>query len=292
LPEERSYKKYESIKLPTDKCSEEYRGFEQCCCSRMLVLASSTSSDSWKNDKSSAWVKLANVLDTVSFTLTKDGQPTTYPLTTNDFVQQPFAKYTTIDWQTVLSMDGIGCYELNVDWGIYGITGSYVWGKYNLKEFTIESALRTARLRTFFNLYHSIEQIDFTGTNVEDTIRFNGFIGKRQPNMEIDNLIYQNRELKTVVRENLNSYEIKTNPSCDCLINKLTDLHLLSENELFISDYNAHNHSYQYNDVPVIVEESPEIDYLDKYQRKAVLTCIVGDRLKDERAYYKGIRKG
>ena len=137
-----------------------------------------------------------------------------------------------------------------------------------------------------FNLQHQIEGINFTGSNVEDTIRFYGFIGERQPNMEIDNLIYQNRTMKTVVRENLNTYKITTDPCNECLTTKLTDLYLLSENEMFVSDHNAHNHSYRYLDIPVVVQESPEINYLDILQRKAILTCEIGDRSKNKRTFY------
>ena len=121
---------------------------------------------------------------------------------------------------------------------------------------------------------------------VEDCIRFYGFIGNRQPNMEIDNLIYQNRVVRSVVRENLDTYEINTDPYTDETIRRLTDLYLLSENDMFISDYNAFNNSYRINDVPVIVQDSPEIDYIDKLQRKAVLTCLVGDKTKNKRTFY------
>jgi len=66
----------------------------------------------------------------------------------------------------------------------------------------------------------------------------------------------------------------------------LTDLYLLSENQLFISDYNAHNHSYRYLDLPAIVQESPEITYFE-FSREASLKCIVGDKFKNQRSYYK-----
>jgi hypothetical protein len=105
--------------------------------------------------------------------------------------------------------------------------------------------------------------------------------------MEIDNLIYKNREVKKVKRENLNTYEVITDPTCEEHIKKLTDLYLLSENELFISDYNAHNHSYRYQDLPAVVEESPEITYFD-FARSASLKCIVGDKKKDKRSFYNG----
>jgi hypothetical protein len=104
--------------------------------------------------------------------------------------------------------------------------------------------------------------------------------------LAIDNIIYDNREMKKVIRENLNTYEIITDPICEEFTKSLKDLYLLSENELFISDYNAHNHSYRYQDLPVIVTESPEIEYYD-FSREAKLTCIVGDKFKNKRSYYK-----
>jgi hypothetical protein len=60
---------------------------------------------------------------------------------------------------------------------------------------------------------------------------------------------------------------------------------LFSENELYISDYNAHNHSYRYLDLPVIVSESPSVEYKD-LSRKAVLKCKVADKFKNQRTFY------
>ena len=290
--EERFYRKFDAVRLPEEFCVEQDRGFPVRCCEKMLVLGSLTD-NTWQNDVTSAWLKLSSVTDTVTFSLTKEGQATSYLFTTNSFVssQEPYSKYCTIQWKDVLVSDGRGCYELNVDYNISGIIGSIVWGKYQLEQYSIDRALKTARIRVKFNLMQEVEGIDFTDSNVEDSVRFHGFIGHRQPNTEIDNLIYQNRELKTVTRENLYSYEITTDPYGDCLISRLTELYLLSENELYISDYNAHNHSYKILDVPVIVEESPEIDYLDQWQRKAILTCTVGDRIKNSRTYYKRLRE-
>lgn len=285
--EDRHKREFKSIKLPKPFI-EQNRGWKQdcCVCSPMLTLASLTDSETWKNDVSSAWIKLSDPTDVVSFELYKNNTLTTYTPTLVSFPNEADAYYTTIQWKDVLASDGIGCFELRVSYNISGVVGGYLWGSYNLREYSVQNALKTARIRVKFNLQQEIEGINFTNANVEDCIRFNGFIGERQPNTEIDNLIYQNREVKTVVRENLNKYTITTDPSEECLITKLTDLYLLSENEMFISDYNAHNHSYKYLDLPVIVEESPEIDYLDILQRKAKLTCVVGDRRKNKRTFY------
>jgi hypothetical protein len=40
-------------------------------------------------------------------------------------------------------------------------------------------------------------------------------------------------------------------------------------------------------DIPVIVKESPEIEYKE-LSRKAVLTCKVEDKFKNKRTYYNG----
>ncbi len=285
MPEERIYRKFESILLPTLHCIEEERGFFRCCTPE-LVLASSTDVASAKNDKTSAWIKLSDVADTVTFTLKKDGVATTYTPIANNIVRENFGKYTTIDWRSVLASDGIGCYTLELDYVISGLTGSITWGTFNLKEYSVKTSEHTARLRAYFNSYQEIEQIDFTDTNVESTFRFFGYIGNRQPNTEIDNLIYNNREMKKVIRENLNEYEILSDPICKEFTSKLVDLYLLSENELFISDYNAFNHDYCIKDKPVIVKESPEIQYFE-YARDAVVTCKVEDKFKNKRSYFK-----
>ena len=280
--EDRTKKSFSSIKLPSDFVEQE-RGIKDCCC-KYLVLASS-GSDSFKNDVTSAWIKVSDLSDTYSFKLYKNGVLATYNPTTNTFPEQGDAFYTTIEWKDVLASDGIGCYELQIEYSISGITGTISWGQYTLKEYSIQNALGTARVKARFNSYQEIEDINFTGANVESTFRFFGFIGNRQPNTETDNIIYNNREMKSVIRENLNTYEIETEPTDECITRPLIELFLLSENELFISDYNAHNHSYRYEDIPVIVGESPKVEYYE-LSRKAKLTCTVEDKFKNKRTYY------
>jgi hypothetical protein len=282
--EDRDFRVYESIKLPM-VFTEQNRGFKICCDPLMVLAGGET--ESWKNDVSSAWIKVSDPSDLFEFILEKDGVPvTSYALTVEEFPNEENAYYTTIQWRDVLALEGAGCYELKITYNISGLEGAYSWAKYNLMPYSIQNALKTARIRVKFNLKQEIEGINFTGANVEDSFRFWGFIGDRQVNTEIDNLVYQDRSVKTVVRENLDTYIISTDPLQECFITPLTDLYLLSENEMWISDYNAHNHSYKINDVPVVVQEAPEIDYLDRWQRRAVLTCTVGIRNKTKRTHY------
>lgn len=280
--EDRHKETFQAVKLP-QPFVEDDRGEKKCCC-KYLVLADD-SGDSFKNDITSAWVKVSDPNDTFDFKLFKDGNVTNYTPNPQEFPNEDNAYYVTINWADVISSDGVGCYELKVAYSISGVVGDFIWGAYNLQPYTIQNALKTARLRAKFNAKQEVEGINFTGADVESTFRFHGFIGNRQPNTETDNIIYANREMKRVIRENLNTYQIITDPSDECIIRPLVELFLLSENELYISDYNAHNHSYRYQDLPVIVKSSPEIEYYD-LSRKAKLTCEVEDKFKNKRTYY------
>ena len=280
--QDRTFRDYGSIKLP-EIVQEQDRGLKECCC--VYKVLGDTAKTDWKNDLSSAWIKLSAVSDTATFRLKKNGVVATYTPTSVPFPNEENAFYTTVDWGDVITSDGVGCYTIEIEYSISGITGTIVWGTYDLEAYSISNALNTARIRAIFNGYQEIEQINFTGADVQSTFRFFGYIGNRQPNTEIDNIIYDNREMKRVIRENLNSYQLITDPSDDCIIRPLVDLYLLSENQLFISDYNAHNPSYFIQDLPVIVEESPELEYYD-FSRKVKLTCTLSDKFKNKRTYY------
>ena len=70
------------------------------------------------------------------------------------------------------------------------------------------------------------------------------------------------------------------------MVDLITDLYLLSENNLWISDHNPHNHSYKYRDLFVSLEEkiTPEYKELSRY---ASLTATFGDKVKNKRTYFK-----
>lgn len=280
--QERIKRFYPAVKLPS-VFEEEDRGFVRCC-KPMKVLAGGA--ETWQNDVNSAWFKLVDPADNVTFTLEKNGTATSWQPTPIEFPNEPNAFYATVYWDQVLAAEGAGCYDLKVDYDVQGFTGSFTWARYNLKQWSIKNALKTARLRVLLNLNQEVEGINFTGANVQDSIRFCGYIGDKQPNMEIDNLNFQDRTVKTVIRENLRSWIITTDPYTDEILSLLTDLYLLSENELFISDYNAHNEAYNIQDQPAIVTESPEITKPDRFARGAILTCKVGQKVNNQRTYY------
>lgn len=283
--QERIKKFYDSIQLP-EVFEEDDRGFAKCC-HKFLVLASNQP-ETWKNDMSSAWIKVSDPSDTFSFILVDaDTQvATAYAPIIQEFPNEENAYYTTISWKDVLLSDGEGCYEIRIAYNISGITGSFTWGTYQLKTYSVENAIGTARLRVFFNLIQQIEGINFTGANVEDSIRFCGQIRNDQPNTEFDDLVYQDRKFRTIVHENLPTFEMITDPYTDEVLRKFTKLYLLSANELFISDHNAHTSSYRILDIPARVQDSANRERPDEFSRFEYLKCIFGLREVNERTHY------
>lgn len=283
MQEERIKSDVTLIKVP-NPIVEEDRGFRECC-DPELVLASNTNT-SWKNDITPVWLKLYSSSDEVEFILrTESGQDTIYQPDTMPFPNDQFSKYAEIHWKDVLAIDGVGCYKIIIAYNVGGVTGEIEHGEYELKRFSIENALGTARLKAVFNHFHEIDQINFKGANVNGTIRFYGFIGNRQPNKEIDTLVYSNREIKNVVVENLNSYELKTDPLKEQRTTLLTDLYLLSEVELYASDHNAHNHTYKILDIPVYLKETEELEYKE-FGRGANVNAKLWDKFRNKRTYY------
>ena len=282
--EDRHQRKYDAIQLP-EVFEEEDRGFAKCC-TKLLVLANGTSNTE-ENDVSSAWLNLSDPSDTFEFVVVDDNDvPTSFQPDAEAFPNEENAYFFTVQWKDILASDGEGCYSIKVTYNIGGVDGFFTWRYYELKFFTVQEALCTARIRVKFNLNQSIEGINFTGANVEDSIRFNGQIKKDQSNTEIDNLIYNSRRIETVVNENLPTYLIKTDPYTDEVLRLFTDLYLLSANEMFISDYNAHTSSYRIKDVPVIIKDTPERSSADEYSRFETISCTVTNRIANERTYY------
>jgi hypothetical protein len=283
MQEERIKEDILLVKIPS-VFEEEDRGFRECCEPEM-VLASQVSNDSWKNDITPAWLKLYNASDTGAFVLKKDGVDAIYQPTLMTFPNDEFSIYVEVYWKDVLASDGPGCYSIEREYSISGVNGSDTWGNYKLLPFSTQIALGTARLRAVFNHFQEIEDINFKGANVNGTFRFYGKINDRQSNKEIRTLTYANREIKNVVKENIYSYEMKTDPLKEQKLSMLSDLYLLSDVQLFASDYNAHSNSYKILDIPVYLKESEEIEY-PELSRNASMKAKLWHGVRNKRTYY------
>jgi len=255
---------------------------EECCQKTFNVYAETTLTKTYKNDITGAW-KLLLGDDSVAFELYKNDvlvetiSNITFPAQTN-------ARYCQVIWRDILLAHGTGCYELKVKYTFDGNDIYTTWGIYNLQEWSIENVTGFVRLRAIFNTQQAIEGIDFTNSNVVDTINVEGFFGKRDPKMEVRNNVYSNRLTTKVTREYLNSYEFTTNPITRSFSRKLLDLFFISENDIYITDYNTFNHEI-YIEKRLIVEESPTIEYYD-FSNLIKIICKFGDKIKNSRSFH------
>ena len=270
----RAKKCYKVVKLPDTLESETY-GIKGCC-EKFLVLAGGTKD--WQNDKTSAFIKLSLLSDNCTIVLKNDyGINASYQPTLKKFPNDELGYFATIDWQSVLVSDGVGCYKIEVNYSISGVTGTINWGEYELKQYSPENAKNTIRLKAVFNQNNVIDNINMTGSNMVDTLRFYGFFGNRKPNTEIDNLIYQNREIYNVQRENINIYELMTDPITINYTRKILDLFLLSESDLYISDHTPDQHTSEYKNKAVSIGESAEVEYFEN-SKYAKITINLNDK--------------
>lgn len=278
---------FDVITFPNGFEEENRLGCKELCCVPIKKLASETDNDNWKNDVTGIAIKKSDVADLVAFKVFKCGNPVQLPNLgeVGLYPQDNLVFGFIFNWQEYLNTFGAGVYTISVDFTISGVTGGYDYGQYDLKPYSIPNARGTVRVWSEPNSYSQKELIDYTNSNHKDSIRFNGFFGNRTPNTEINNLITKGRKVEKVTRENLNQYTLRTDPIEIQVSRRLFDFHFLNEDRLLISDHNESNHDYLLFDIPVVVDESPEIEYIER-SRLAWITATFGDRKKLDKTYY------
>jgi hypothetical protein len=281
-----NYRKKEDfnvVKLPSGLQPED-RGLIECCCA-YDVYADLSSNDSWKNDVKGVYLKRSTSGDTATFKI-KDCQNNvlTNLGTVLSFPNDPLTKGFVYNWKQYLQTYGAGVYTISVDYSISGITGTLIFGAFNLQNYSLAKLDETIRLKSLFNSYSMEEDIDFTGSNFVDTVRVAGYFGLMQPNAEVNNLITKGRKMVKTTREYLKSYELTCEPLTSCE-SPLILKHLLNEDGCFISDYNISNHSYLYNDFPVIVSGEINCEYPSN-ARLMRLKATFNDITKNKKSMY------
>lgn len=190
------------------------------------------------------------------------------------------------DWNQILDNEGVGNYSIKVDFNIAGVIGDYIVSTYELKKFSSQSSKDSIRIYSEFNSYYQKEDIDFTGSNIIDTIRFNGFFGNREPETEINNLINKGRKVDKVTRENLNKYTLETDPLEIAMTKQILDKHFINEDIIKFSDYNRFNHDYNIFDQSVSITDTAKVEYIYR-DRRAKITAVFGDKVLVDKSYYR-----
>ena len=258
------------------------------CCKPFHVLADLNDDARERNDVNSVF----DFGDSVSFVLKKEGVITTYTPTSVVFPNESGAWSTTIEWRDVATLDGFGCFSLEITPTVAGVVyDTYTYAQYLLQPFDsglICNAEGTVRILSRFNDMNDKYGIDMTNAFLMDSLRFDGKFGYFQDNTEIDNIEYVTGEQQKIKREDFTSFELRVNLNIYNVIEKLRD-HLLAENSCWITDHNFDNYSFQYVDRPVIVSEGFKAEHFDgTRQIKGVATFE--DKVRRNRTHFNNNR--
>lgn len=273
-------KEYSKVTLP-EIFQEEDRGLNRCT-TPIRVLASSTSTHRYKNDLTG----IALICDDLTILLEKsNGDVITALGIEVNFPFQPNAKGFVIDWRQHL--DHIDCYKVKVVFNIAGIVGEYYYGAFDLKQWSWELAKGTVQVFSVLDDYVRTTGINYGDSGFCDSIRFDGTFGEMQPNYQIENITYHDRERKKVRREAIRTYYLNTSFLVNCFTSKLDENHLLVASQIYITEHNPFNHE-QYREFPVILseEESPTFEY--PKGGYAVVRAV----FLDKKAYYESKYNG
>jgi hypothetical protein len=257
------------------QADSQNRRFPECG-KPFFVLADTSDSSGYKNDVRGVYLKRALSTDTIDFYVELNGVQLTPLGSPVYFPNDPLVAGFVVDWRQHLAITGPGCYRIKVEANLAGLAVDYYEGSYNVQPWSIDRAMGTVRLYSKFDSYNREKDVNFKESGFIDSIRFNGFFGKMQPNTEVNNLIGVNRELRKVTRRNDKTYELQSDPLNICHTKRIIDDHLIDENLILVCDHNSHNHSYEYRDLGCIVDEVGEVGYNEG--RGAIVNATFKDK--------------
>lgn len=276
-----------AVRVGLPKEAPPDRGFNQCCYTHK-VLASSSDTDSYKNDETGVYFKRPTPNSSVVFKLV-DSLATEYLLndaTYGEFLdfggnEQPDLSYYIVDWRKVLLALGEDSYQIKQEITIAGITTDIFSNTFTLCEFSIDTADNTVRIDTVENGLLVRENVNFKGTNFRTSIRVRGYFGNPDYAYEQDNLFKRDYNTQQVSMDLNKTYKFQGLQLPDCIIDELMEFVLLG-NELYISDYNKNNPSYNYERFAVVLENVDSVEY-NSLNRTPNVNLTFTDRIKNIR---------
>lgn len=239
------------VVLPSEDLQEDriYKG--KYCCYNNLVLASSTSTEKYKNDFTGMYFQKQVSTDFCNFILEDSGGNET-PLNNNDFGRfgafgfSPNSNLTTfmIEWRKVLIAFGEGCYKLKKEVLIGGISYVEEVGTYDLREFSVYNANYTVRLDSYFSAIYEFEgvKVDFDFSLFQTSLRVRGFFGNEQPEYEIKEQVYTTGKRESITIRKDAKFTLQVNSVPQQIGDLIKDFILFSDVE--INDYNENNYDY------------------------------------------------
>ena len=274
----------ETARLPKPEDLDNRGKTGNCCDCIYEVFADENSTETYRNHVSSRWL----IGEDVTFELYKDSVLTSFQPVSQSFPNDTGAKYCTIPWRDVLISDGRGCYVLKGISESAGITTEKTLGVFKLEQFDWARLVDKIMIRSVFNDANIREQINFTNAEVQDCIVIDGDIEEYQPNTQINNLVKANFEQVKVKRENRTLWTVNINFADFCHMKRLTDLHLVGENQMFVSDFRKDAFDKTLLDKAVILNESANLTPIYRSERQKA-TFVVAEKIVDHLTRYGSV---
>ena len=286
------YKEDVRLVQPPEQALWEDRGLSLCA-KPLLVLADTTDSAYYKNDRFSKAYKVDSI-DNVQLEA-NDGTLYTAPYSLYTFPHQSDAEGFIIDWRQFLNGGVLrtGCYKVKVTYTLAGTTNSFYEGAFNLKNYSIFNARDTVRVWVDLNDLVRRQGINYRGSGFTTMIRFQGKFGWMQPNYDSENIVYVDDTTEKIRNEAIRTYELKSTFLYKCATRQIDEEILLTANRIRITDHNALNHD-QFFDFEVILDEdkSPEFVYPEGGSVYARVLAYFKERVKDSESVYRGDIEG
>jgi len=280
----RSFAMYVTIPVVGQNPDEVFKE----CCYNHLTLADANSNDDFKNDYSSFYHQRQLPNETVDFVLLHIETATEYDLDNSTygsyfdfgyFGTNPNLKGFLVNWKKVLDDLGEGNFKVIKRQNIVGLIFEFPSITFTLKQFSSGLANHTTRMDIVMNGHLEKSGVDFTGTAWKHSIRVPGFFGRREPQLEEDNLVNRQFEKKQISMKQSNEFKFQTNKIPDCLTNEIWDFNLLA-NDIYMNDYNLNNHTYSFVRFPVKFASNDGTVYGTR-TRKAQLNLTFNDKFEN-----------
>lgn len=270
---------------------EDSRDWAIRCCSKNIVTADLSDDDLDKNDTLALMFNLTEDDDVVAFELFKNnvkvadinnqtlgrywdiGSITYYP-------DQDLMCGVELDWNAVLTAYGEGEYFIRST--INGM--DYDTMPYTLIAYNIFKLDGTIKIESYMDGLILRKRMNYKGLNIRSTLRVKGCFGYIEKELTLENDLYSryNANRRQLVQRKVNNvdiYNLELLPLHECMANEILDYHLFA-NEIYLSDYNANNYSYQYFRKMVFNEEAPELLYT-KTSREVLIKAKLKEKIQD-----------
>jgi hypothetical protein len=296
LYEERTLSYAVKIGLPKPEAPD--RGFVECCYSN-LVFGDLSDTDPYRNDFSGVFFQKQTPTDTVIFQIVGVSTGTTVLVDGTHGVLYPFDPTGTlnhtnpdlswfkVEWRKILSLLGEDIYTIRMVITIAGVGPVNIdSNSFELKPFSQQRADNTTRIDCVMD--GTLEKIDvnFKDSGYETALRVQGYFGDAQDAPEQDNVVFSSKKGQRyfsdqITMSNDPEYVFQANNIPECISRELRKF-IMFANEIFISDYNLNNHSYEYELLPVELSEVSAYDYPIR-GRGVNIGMTFKDRSKDNR---------